>query len=213
VSRLVPGALLLAASSAMVCADEVRVRDLRLAIGVTPPLTSVKQETGSSGVDQRLDLGDERGVMVSLGYHGGTFRDHGGFAWGVGLDSFRGEYASPNGFGDDAYAAYGVYGSFGWGYGFTETIHLELAGRIASGYAQADWTSPTGEERNDGGLWGALGFRVGTFWEVTRHLVIGVQGEYSRLAIAFQNVDAGGVSQFALAGDGLSGQAVLAVRF
>ncbi|MBA2481098.1 MAG: hypothetical protein H0V44_10570 [Planctomycetes bacterium] len=171
----------------------MRILDIRLAVGGTPGPSRVRDDyeagSGSSLPTGGYDYGLKKqgGGFLQVGFMSGKLRDHGGLIWGVGLRSsgYRIDVeATPtiDRTQDLSYSTFGPIATIGYGYAFGEHFHVEAGPYLSVGAARADWfdrdATSTYREATADGAFAQAGVRLGGYFTIVRHLVLGLGLEY-----------------------------------
>jgi hypothetical protein len=138
-------ALSLALLAGTASAADVRISDLRLALGVTPGPRDIDVDfspgAGSPGSAGSGSTTAQSGQALDLNaaFIGGELFDH-GFVYGIGLDLARGSF-NPRGVGggDMDYATVMPQVRAGYAYAFSTSFHIELTPFIGYGLAMTEW--------------------------------------------------------------------------
>ncbi len=216
-------------------AAQMWVNDLRLSagIGVSPDSAS-EDYTGKGAPNADPDgtytydsLDHSSAGELSVGYYGGRIWRNGGFVWGAGLQYIGASYRAPlstssnngsftsNGT-DVNLNDVGPFVQAGWGYAFDHWDHMEFTGFLSAGSASGGWVddaTPTTINHGSGSYIQA-GVRLGFYWVLARHLLLGVQGELSSMVsdISVDNPN-GSHSDVSIYSDGGALQGVIGVHF
>jgi hypothetical protein len=202
----------------------VWVNDLRLTagIGIAPDSASENYsnspQPGQDGTYDYNSLSSNASGEVSFGYYGGYIRRYwGGWVWGAGIQYIGSTYQSPWNSGINLHLSdVGPFLQAGWGYAFDRWSHMEFTGFISGGSAVGGWVdgdTPNQVSKGDGSYFQG-GVRLGFYWILERHLLLGVQGELSSMEsdISVDNPN-GSHSDVAIFSDGAAVQGVIGVHF
>jgi len=199
-------------ATSLVTGAEMEYCDLRLALGVTPPMTRTSEEV-TGGAEFRTEKTGDPGTVFSLAFHGADIYQNGGLAWGFGLQKILIESKSLVAGENHMFDTIGPMLQLGYAYAFTDRCHIEAGGFFSAGWVKGTLQDQaTLTEVDDGGYYMQGGARVGTFFAI-RHLVLGAQVEYSHLGVDFKTVQSIGISQVGASGWGFGGQLVVGLRF
>lgn len=153
----------------LIAAEELRVRDVRVAIGAGPAVTESEARSVERGV----------AVDATVGWSGSNIHRGGGFAWSAGIAYASGESDVRGGQPTTLdYRRVGPFARLAYAYAFTPWLHAEGGGFLGVGSLRLETDRNGGPTSSASGYHLAIGPYLATYAEVGAGIVVGLEIEY-----------------------------------